>query len=284
MDEIAHGGMGIVYRARDVTFHRTVALKLMLGGQLADEQEVKRFRAEAEATARLDHPNIVPVYEVGEQDGWPYFSMKLMEGGSLKERLATSAGPMEPREAAIVVGKVARAVHHAHQRSILHRDLKPANILLDARGEPQVSDFGLALCLDSAEDLTANEPQLGSPSYMAPEQVTGRSEQLSPATDVYGLGALLYHLLTGRPPFEAATPQTTVERVLHREPPPPRALRPEIPLTLETISLKCLEKDPRRRYASADALAEELEGWVRSEAIPAIGAGKTGPSKKGFRP
>src|SRR6185503_5885118 len=238
LEEISHGGMGVVYRARDTALNRLVALKMILAGQFASEREVKRFRAEAEAAARLDHPNIVPIYEVGEQDGRPFFSMKFMEGGTLTERLAAGKAPLASREVAILLAKIARAVHHAHQRAILHRDLKPGNILLDARGEPQVSDFGLAKCLDRAESLTPSRSALGSPSYMSPEQATGQPERLTTASDTYSLGALLYQLLTGRPPFEAATPLATLEKVLHEEPLPPRAIRPNIEADLETICLK----------------------------------------------
>jgi len=269
LEEIGHGGMGVVFRARDVALNRIVALKLILAGQFASEREVKRFRAEAEAAARLDHPNIVPIYEVGEQHGRPFFSMKLMEGGTLIERLAQGTAPMDPRQAASLLVKVARAVHHAHQRAILHRDLKPGNILLDAQAEPHVSDFGLAKCLDHADGLTVSGATLGSPSYMSPEQATGQPDRLTTASDTYSLGALLYQLLTNRPPFAAATPLAVLEKVLHEEPLPPQAIRPGTDLDLATICLKCLEKDPQRRYASADALAVELERWLRGEPIQA---------------
>jgi serine/threonine-protein kinase len=205
LEEIAHGGMGVVYRARDTALNRDVALKMILAGQFASEREVKRFRAEAEAAARLDHPNIVPIYEVSEQDGRPFFSMKFIEGGTLTGRLAASTAPINHREAASLLVKIARAVHHAHQRAILHRDLKPGNILLDARGEPQVSDFGLAKCLDSAEGLTLSGAMFGSPSYMSPEQAAGQPERLTTASDTYSLGRCS-STAHGRPPFEAATP------------------------------------------------------------------------------
>jgi serine/threonine-protein kinase len=202
--------MGVVYRARDPALNRLVALKMILAGQFASEREVKRFRTEAEAAARLDHPNIVPIYEVGEQDGRPFYSMKFMEGGTLTKRLASSPAPLDHWHAATLLVKIARAVHHAHQRAILHRDLKPGNILLDARGEPHVSDFGLAKSLDNADGLTLSGATLGSPNYMSPEQAAGQSERLTTASDTYSLGALLYQLLTGRPPFEAATPMATM--------------------------------------------------------------------------
>ena len=267
LEELAHGGMGIVYRARDTALNRIVALKLMLAGQFAGPREVRRFRAEAEAAARLDHPNIVPIYEVGEQDGRPFFSMKLMEGGTLSERLSTGGSGLDARQAAVLLAKIARAVHHAHQRAVLHRDLKPGNILLDQQGEPHVSDFGLAKCLDSTDGFTMSGTMLGSPSYMSPEQAAGHANQLTTASDIYSIGALLYQLLTGRPPFEAATPLATLEKVTRQEPRPPRALQPGLDSDIETICLKCLEKEPARRYGSAEALAEDLERWLRREPI-----------------
>ncbi|HTL56275.1 MAG TPA: protein kinase [Candidatus Limnocylindrales bacterium] len=273
LEEIAHGGMGIVYRARDTALNRVVALKLMLAGQFAGAREVKRFRAEAEAAARLDHPNIVPIYEVGEQDGRPFFSMKFMDGGTLTERLSTGGSPIDLRQAAVLLAKIARAVHHAHQRAVLHRDLKPGNILLDQQGEPHVSDFGLAKCLDSTDGFTMTGAMLGSPSYMSPEQAAGHADQLTTASDIYSLGALFYQLLTGRPPFEAATPLATLEKVVRQEPRLPRTLRPGLDPDLETICLKCLEKEPARRFGSAEALAEDLERWLRHEPILARPAG-----------
>src|SRR5262245_4679683 len=269
VEEIARGGMGVVYRARDTALNRMVALKMILTGQFASERDVKRFRAEAEAAARLDHPNIVPIYEVGEQDRRLFYSMKFMEGGTLTERLAASKAPLGAHKSASLLVKVARAVHHAHQRAILHRDLKPGNILLDAHGEPHVSDFGLAKCLDSAEGLTLSGAMIGSPSYMSPEQAAGKTERLTTASDTYSLGALLYQLLTGRPPFEAATPLATMKRVMEEEPRKPSALNPAVDRDLETVCLKCLEKDPQRRYASAESLADDVERWLRHEPIRA---------------
>src|SRR5262245_48735835 len=269
VEEIARGGMGVVYRARDTALNRMVALKMILTGQFASERDVKRFRAEAEAAARLDHPNIVPIYEVGEQESRPFFSMKFMEGGTLTAQLASHRSPMDSREAARLLVKIARAVHHAHQRAILHRDLKPGNILLDAHGEPHVSDFGLAKYLDSSDGLTLSGATIGSPSYMSPEQAAGKTERLTTASDTYSLGALLYQLLTGRPPFEAATPMATMKRVMEEEPRKPSALNPAVDRDLETICLKCLEKDPQRRYASAESLADDVERWLRHEPIRA---------------
>jgi WD40 repeat protein len=262
LDEIARGGMGVVYRARQIRLHRLVALKMILAGQLASPEEVQRFQREAEAIASLDHPGIVPIYEVGEHDGLHYFSMKLIEGGSLASRKL----PMPARRAAETLTSVARAVHHAHQRGILHRDLKPGNILLDRQGHPLVTDFGLARQVEGDTHATRTGGIVGTPSYMPPEQA--RSEKvLTTSVDVYSLGAILYELLTGRPPFRAETPLDTILQVLDCEPQPPRKLRPQMDSDLETICLKCLEKMPERRYSSAAALADELDRWIHGEPI-----------------
>ncbi len=271
LEEVGRGGQGVVFRARQKSLNRTVALKVISLGQWASKAHLKRFRREAEAAANLDHPNIVPIYEVGERDGSCYFSMKFIEGGQLDEVVRRT--PMSIRKAAELIAKVARTVHYAHEHGIVHRDIKPGNVLLDAESEPHLTDFGLARLVESESTITRTLEVLGTPSYMAPEQAVGDNAKLTSATDVYGLGAVLYQLLTGHPPFAGGTTFETVRLVLDTEPRPPRLLNPKIDRELSTICLKCLEKDPKRRYASALALAEDLEHWLRHEPIHAKRSG-----------
>ncbi len=265
LGEIAHGGMGIVYKARDPKLDRTVALKMLRAGAFADTEEIQRFYNEARAAAKLHHPNIVDIHEVGQHEGRHFFTMAYEPGGSLAQHLKRFAA--DPRAAVALMEKVARAVHHAHQNGILHRDLKPANVLLNGQGEPLVSDFGLAKLTDSQVDLTQPGAQLGTPAYMAPEQAAGENDRVSAHSDVWSLGVLLYELLTGRRPFTSLKRDELSSEIRTSDPPPPRSLSRRLDRNLETIVLKCLEKDPARRYDSAGALADDLARWLKGEPI-----------------
>ncbi len=265
LEEIARGGMGVVYKARQINLNRIVALKMILAGQLASEEDVKRFYTEAEAAANLDHPCIVPIYEVGQHQGQHYFSMGFIDGESLAARVAS--GPLPPKEAAELLVHIAEAIQYAHDHDVIHRDLKPANILLDKNGQPRVTDFGLAKQMKSDSNLTGTGQILGTPSYMAPEQAGGKVNEVGPLADVYALGAILYCLMTGRPPFQAANPLDTLMQVLDKEPIPPRQLNPTLPMDLETICLKCLNKEPLQRYASAQHLVDELARFLDGRPI-----------------
>jgi serine/threonine protein kinase/Tfp pilus assembly protein PilF len=281
LEEVGRGGQGVVFRARQKSLNRIVALKVISLGQWASKAHLKRFRLEAEAAARLEHPCIVPIHEVGERDGSCYFSMKFVEGGQLDE--VARREPMSIRRAVELIAKVARTVHYAHEHGILHRDIKPGNILLDGEGEPHLTDFGLARLVETESTMTRTMEVLGTPSYMAPEQAVCNNAAVSSATDVYGLGAVFYQLLTGHPPFAGGTTYETIKLLLDTEPRQPRQLNPKVDRDLSTICLKCLEKDPNRRYSSALALAEDLEHWLRHEPIRARQTGVFTRGKKWVR-
>jgi WD40 repeat protein len=267
LGELGRGGMGVVYQARQTRLNRLVALKMVLAGAHAGPEDLVRFLAEAEAVAALQHPHIVQIFEVGRHAALPFFALEYLEGGSLQDKLRGASLP--PREAAQLVQTLARAMHAAHGRGIIHRDLKPANVLLDRDGRAKITDFGLARRVEGGAGLTQSGAIMGTPGYMAPEQAAGRSKEVGPAADVYALGAVLYECLTGRPPFKAATPLDTVLQVLSEEPVPPRRLQPQVPADLETICLTCLHKEPGRRYASALALADDLQRFQAGEPIRA---------------
>src|SRR5579864_1809356 len=262
LEEIARGGMGVVFKARQVSLNRLVALKMILAGSFASSRDVQRFRSEAEAAANLDHPHIVPIYEVGEHEGQQYYAMKFVEGASL------SGHPRGPARAEVAgLLDVARAVHYAHQRGILHRDLKPSNVLVDTAGTRYVTDFGLAKRLsDTGRSLSDTGAVLGTPRYMAPEQAAGRKD-LTVAADVYSLGVILYERLTGQVPFPGDNVLTILRRVREADPPRPSTLAPGLDRDLETVILKCLDKEPSRRYASAEALADDLSDWLSGRPI-----------------
>jgi WD40 repeat protein/tRNA A-37 threonylcarbamoyl transferase component Bud32 len=264
--ELGRGGMGVVYKARQKQLNRLVALKMILAGAHAGRDDLTRFRREAEAIAQIQHPNLVQIYEVDEQEGRPFFSLEFLEGGSLDQRI--QGKPQPPAEAAQLVEILARAVHAVHQHGIIHRDLKPANVLLTADGIPKIGDFGLAKKLGQRGQTMAGDI-VGTPSYMSPEQAAGKVAEIGPHTDVYALGTILYEMLTGRPPFLAQTSLDTVNQVMVQEPVPPRRLQPRVPRDLDTICLKCLHKEPRHRYATALELADDLRRFQASEPIKA---------------
>lgn len=272
IEEIARGGMGVVYKARQVSLKRVVALKMILAGQLAGDEEVQRFHAEAEAAAILDHPGIVPIYEIGEHQDQHYFSMGFVDGESLADKV--KGGPLAPPIAAGYLMKTANAVAYAHDRNVIHRDLKPANVLIDSDDQPKVTDFGLAKQVEADSNLTQSGAVMGTPSYMPPEQAAGRTEEVNELADVYSLGGILYCLITGRAPFQAASSLDTLMQVLDKEPVSPRASNPEIPVDLETICLKCLQKDPSRRYQSASDLSDDLGRFLRREPVVARPVGR----------
>lgn len=263
--EIARGGMGIVFEARQISLQRTVAVKLLLHGRFSSPEQIHRFQAEAAAAARLQHPHIVRIHDVGEFEGQPFFSMDFIAGKNLTELVRLQ--PLPPREAAQWIHTVALAVHYAHDNGIVHRDLKPSNILIDAFGHPRITDFGLARDLDIDDRLTLTGEVLGSPSFASPEQAAGHREEIGKPTDIYSLGAMLYHVITGRPPFMAESVATTLDQVRHADPPPPISLNPAIPRDLNTICLKCLSKAPSQRYISAQALADDLHRFLNHEPI-----------------
>jgi eukaryotic-like serine/threonine-protein kinase len=270
LDELGRGGMGVVYKARQRSLQRTVALKMILRGEFATPEDLARFQAEARAAARLDHANIVAVYDAGQCDGQAYFTMRQVEGQTLADLL--SAGPMKPRDAAMCLAVISRAVHYAHENGILHRDLKPSNVLIDSEGRPHVTDFGLAKWVTGTAEapqvgLTLSGGIVGTPAYMAPEQISNQRGKPSPASDVYSLGVILYEMLTGRPPFQAATPVDTLLLVLDQDPVRPRLLNPKVDPDLEVICLKCLQKEPALRYPSAADLAADLEAFLKGETL-----------------
>lgn len=266
-EELGRGGMGVVYKALHVSLNRIVALKMLLRGRFASADDQARFRAEAEAIAQLDHPNIVPVYQVGQLEGHVYFSMKYVQGRTLQQLL--SDGPLDPDEAARILSLVARAVDFAHRRGVLHRDLKPSNVLIDDEGQPHVNDFGLAKQISARESLTRSGAVIGTPAYMSPEQAAGRRGQVGPASDVYALGAILYHAITGEPPFKGSSAVDVVLRVREEEAPLARTVNPSANRDLEMVATRCLQKPADLRYQTAGALSDDLDAWLADEPVSA---------------
>lgn len=267
IEEIGRGGMGIVYRANQISLHREVAVKMILRDRLASPQERARFFAEAKSTAMLDHPGIVPVYDVGEIDGRPYFAMKFIPGRTLSDMIAS--GVVTQRQAAGYIEQISRAIHYAHQRGVVHRDIKPSNILIDEKGNAKLTDFGLAKHADGGESLTKTGVVLGTPNYMSPEQASGRMGPIGPASDVYSLGTVLYHALTGQPPLVAKSPVDLLLKILEQDPPLPRLIEPKVDRDLEMIVVRCLQKPQDLRYATAELLADDLQAFMNDEPIAA---------------
>lgn len=267
LEQVGEGGMGVVFKARQRALNRIVAVKMLRSGSLAGQAEIKRFRIEAQAAARLQHPNIVSIHEVGDQEGHLFFSMDFIQGRTLSQIAGRT--PLPPVRAARYCRTIAQAIHHAHTQGVLHRDLKPGNVMIDAQDQPRITDFGLAKATDTDADLSLSGGILGTPSYMSPEQAAGKRGAAAPATDIYAVGAILYDLLTGRPPFRADSPVETMRQVIESEPAPPRLLNARIDRDLETICLKCLAKDPRRRYDTAQELSDDLERYLNREPIHA---------------
>jgi serine/threonine-protein kinase len=281
LEEIARGGMGVVFRARQISLNRVVALKFIHPGRLNSAEAMRRFQLEARSAARLEHPHIVPIYEVGEEAGHPFFTMPLMTGGTLAGEIAGLKSGISNQRAARLVARIARAVHYAHERGVVHRDLKPGNILLDGQGEPHLTDFGLAKLLTDGQSPTQSATVLGTPHYMAPEHASSEAPEPRATTDVYGLGAILYELLTGRPPFVGDSPVAILQRVVQDEPEPLRWLNKAVERDLESICLQCLRKLPAARYPSAAALADDLENWLAGRPVEArpVGAIERVPNR-----
>jgi serine/threonine-protein kinase len=270
--------MGVVYKARQEGLNRLVALKMVIAGEHAGEGQLERFRIEGEAVASLQHPNIVQIFEVGKRDGLPFFSLEFVDGGSLAQTIGGK--PVAPRRAAEIMEALARAMGLAHERGIIHRDLKPANVLMSVQGTPKITDFGLAKRIESDSQQTRSGTLMGTPSYMAPEQARGETHAIGPPADIYALGAILYEMLTSRPPFQGATMMDTLDQVCNQEPVPPTRLQPKLSRDLETVCLKCLQKEARKRYATANELADDLQRFLQGEPIKAR---PVGPVERAWR-